>query len=1288
MAARHWVGGTAAWDGTAGSKWSLTNGGTGNQAVPTTSDDVFFDSGSTGTCTISAGNTGCNSLNCTGHTGTITGSATLTVAGKDASGNSLLLVAGGTYTYNGVTTFSDTSGTTNKITFAGKDWGSFTFDGVGGKWQLQDANVNSSSRTWTLTNGSLDFNSQAIALSIFSSNVTNTRSLLLGSAAIRNNGGNWTVNATGLTFTQSGSSITWVNANATTFTGGGLSYGTISVTYAGNTFTIADANTYAALSYVPGGASNNGNLFTLPSGLTQTVTGTFTVTGGSGGTNRAFVASSTLGSAATVSAGTVTLTDVDFRDVTASGAASPFGGTRIGDALGNTNITATGSVSRFWVAFSGGNWSATSSWSATSNGSSGASVPLPQDSVTIDSHSITSGSRTITMDMSRIGGDVDMGGVTNTPIVTIGSPGNTAPRCFGNLTFGTHALNGNAAGNALILAARSAKTFTPGTGTTAGTNANVISLGDALSTGPGTVTFSGAATLPATTTLTLQSGTLDLNSTSVSTGLFTGSNSNTRAINNPGSTITLTGTGTVFNFTTTTNLTATWPTTIDHTNSSATACTWTGPSTSGGRCTSTLKRSAGSGTLTITATSFLGGIDTTGWTGTTLTGTADITGNYTGVSSMTSATTLTLSMTGTSGVQQLTMGSASTALNLTINNTGTSVQLQDTFTSTIALTLTAGTLDANSHTPVTVPSLSSSNSNARAITNLATLALTGTGTVISCATATNFSTWPTTIDHNNASATACTWQLGNTAGATCTSNIKRSAGSGNLTITATGTCGGIDLTGYTGTTVTGGIHSTGNFVGVSSLTSATTLTLRFVNTSGTVNLTMGSTATSLVLCRGFSAGAGVGGTTQLQDTLTLAAALQLLGGTLDCNSKAITVNTLTVGSGSNSHGWLNAPATLTITSTGGVITVQGSVVTSGTWPTTIDHNNASATACTWAGISNNPIPSTTTIKRSAGSGSLSISALFAGSVNLTGYTGTTVTGSSSLSGNFTGVSSLTSATTLTLTMVGTSGTQQLTMGSTSTALALTINGSGGTTQLQDTFTSTGAATLTAGNINLNNHTFTPGSVTYNGTSGTFGITSGGATWARAFTLNGVGGTVQLSDAFSASVAITITAGTLDANVSNLQALSVTLANSANAIAKLGTGTWTLTGTATVWSCGASAVVTAGGGTIKINDASATQKTFAGAGKTYWNLWLTGAGTGVFNVTGNNTFNQFKADTPPHTITFADSSTQTIADWQVRGTAGNLMTINTVTGGVACNIVSANAVRFVTDYVSLKDNHLS
>ena len=71
MAARYWVGGTDVWDNTAGSKWALTSGGVGGQAVPTSADTVFFDAAS-GANTITLGaNANCLTLTMTGFTGTL-----------------------------------------------------------------------------------------------------------------------------------------------------------------------------------------------------------------------------------------------------------------------------------------------------------------------------------------------------------------------------------------------------------------------------------------------------------------------------------------------------------------------------------------------------------------------------------------------------------------------------------------------------------------------------------------------------------------------------------------------------------------------------------------------------------------------------------------------------------------------------------------------------------------------------------------------------------------------------------------------------------------------------------------------------------------------------------------------------------------------------------------------------------------------------------------------------------------------------------------------------------------
>ena len=188
MADRYWVGGTAAWDGTAGSKWAATSGGTGGETVPTTADDVFFSSASTGTATIATGNTGAKSINCTGFTGTLTGTAAITVAG------SVTLVAGMTYTHTGTVTFTGTG----TLTTAGKTFSAVTIDASGFTVTLGDA-LNISSRSITVSRGTFDTANYSVTAGNLSSNISANRTITLGSSTVTLSS-NWSFSGVGLTF--------------------------------------------------------------------------------------------------------------------------------------------------------------------------------------------------------------------------------------------------------------------------------------------------------------------------------------------------------------------------------------------------------------------------------------------------------------------------------------------------------------------------------------------------------------------------------------------------------------------------------------------------------------------------------------------------------------------------------------------------------------------------------------------------------------------------------------------------------------------------------------------------------------------------------------------------------------------------------------------------------------------------------------------------------------------------------------------------------------------------------
>jgi hypothetical protein len=173
MANRYWVGGTANWDGTAGTKWALTSGGAGGQAVPTSADDVFFDAASGAvTCTISIGNAGAKSINCTGFAGSLVGFTAITVLG------SITLSAAMTYSYSGTLTINGTG----TLTTAGKSLnGAIFINAVGGAVTLGDALTATGFSGITLTAGTFDLAGFAVSTRIFNSNNSNTRAIAFGS---------------------------------------------------------------------------------------------------------------------------------------------------------------------------------------------------------------------------------------------------------------------------------------------------------------------------------------------------------------------------------------------------------------------------------------------------------------------------------------------------------------------------------------------------------------------------------------------------------------------------------------------------------------------------------------------------------------------------------------------------------------------------------------------------------------------------------------------------------------------------------------------------------------------------------------------------------------------------------------------------------------------------------------------------------------------------------------------------------------------------------------------------
>lgn len=433
MADRYWVGGTASWDATAGTKWALTSGGAGGQAVPTASDDVYFDAASGAvTVTVSATGTALN-LNFTGFTGTLAGSSVLSVFG------SLTLSSGMGWTQTGDISLQATSGSYT-ITSNGRSITSANLrvgnNGGAATWTLQDAL--SSTGIILVINGTFTTNNYAVTALSLSSNNSNVRTINLGSSTVTlstaNNSIQFTTQ-TNLTFNAGTSSIVLTNNSGGLTVGTGVTFYDVSWTATAISAPfIQGANTFNNLSVA---GRTTAGIANLRIDANQTINGTLTLSAGTNATMRTFVRSDTIGTTRTLTCAAVaSLTDIDFRDITIAGAAAPVSGTRLGDCKGNSGITFGAGTTKYWNLAGGGNWATATGWATSSGGSPAANnLPLAQDTALFEATGLNSGT-TITINANYNIGTIDMSARTSNTM-TLAAAGNGSATIYGNWINGT-----------------------------------------------------------------------------------------------------------------------------------------------------------------------------------------------------------------------------------------------------------------------------------------------------------------------------------------------------------------------------------------------------------------------------------------------------------------------------------------------------------------------------------------------------------------------------------------------------------------------------------------------------------------------------------------------------------------------------------------------------------------------------------------------------------------------------------------------------------------------------------
>lgn len=577
MADRYWVGGTGNWNDTA--NWSSSSGGPGGASVPTTGDNALFDQASTYTVSMNV-NISVNNLIISAGTVTVSwGFVTITISG------SYDCIAGTVHVgnSNSITYTATTTGNTIRNTNAAQ----LFFSGTG-SWTLQSNLNGTSNGVVRISSGTLNCNGFNIVLSGTLSKVQafgGTINFGSGSHTLQAgivDGGSATLNFDSSTCTcvsfdlgsntvNAGTSTLVINSAGTLAANGKTLYN-VNFNLAGGAIT--GATTFNNLTITENTATPSRIALTISAN--QTVNGSFTANS-AGITKRTLIKSNTAGTARTITAATVSISNCDFRDITGAGAGS-WTGTSIGDMKGNSGITFDAAKTVYWNLAGAQNWTATG-WSATSGGSpAAANFPLPQDTAVFNNAGSVTG--TITVNGFTIG-TIDMSARTNAMTLSSG----TAAEVLGNWI----------TGSGVTFAGTAGITFTGRTSQTITSAGKTITFPITVASSAGTVSLVDA--LNSSSSLALTLGTFNASNQTVTVASASITGTTTRTLTMGSGVWTLSGTGTVWNAATTTGLTFNKDTAdIVLSNTTTTARTFAG----GGLLYNNLTIGGSTGTSTLT----------------------------------------------------------------------------------------------------------------------------------------------------------------------------------------------------------------------------------------------------------------------------------------------------------------------------------------------------------------------------------------------------------------------------------------------------------------------------------------------------------------------------------------------------------------------------------------------------------------------------------------------------------------------------------------------------------------